>query len=372
MGLPVSIAAGTRPSAPAAIRLAQMPEGRLQGCFLFPRNGTAASERLMIVDVVGDLVMLGFGGMNIPQLEAMQIGDEVEIDNSDYLALQTYHRHQMPEPEYHVWEQFRRPDGEPIHPQRPLLKGYDQVGEGNSFQSGRFSCKVITVNCLMDEAAYPWQADWYRTRVKKALGPRFEDRYRLWFVDNAMHVDPGRYARPNEGAAAGQEEHGPVYSRIISYAGVLQQALRDVAAWAEKGTVPPSETSYRVEDGQVFVPATAAERGGIQPVVELTANGAERADVKVGESVDFVGVIEVPPGTGSIVSAEWDFDGKGVYPESETFGDRTTLRTVTTSHAFSKPGTWFPVLRVASQREGDPETPFGRALNLARVRVVVG
>ena len=44
---------------------------------------------------------------------------------------------------------------------------------------------------------------------------------------------------------------------------------------------------------------------------------------------------------------------------------------VTATHAFSKPGTYFPALRVASQREGDPNTPFARALNLSRVRVVV-
>ena len=45
---------------------------------------------------------------------------------------------------------------------------------------------------------------------------------------------------------------------------------------------------------------------------------------------------------------------------------------VTTTHAFSKPGTYFPALRVASQREGDPNTPFARSLNLSRFRVVVG
>ena len=44
---------------------------------------------------------------------------------------------------------------------------------------------------------------------------------------------------------------------------------------------------------------------------------------------------------------------------------------MTATHAFSKPGTYFPALRVASQREGDPNTPFARALNLSRVRVVV-
>jgi hypothetical protein len=44
---------------------------------------------------------------------------------------------------------------------------------------------------------------------------------------------------------------------------------------------------------------------------------------------------------------------------------------VTATHAFTKPGTYFPALRVASQREGNPSTPFARSLNLDRVRVVV-
>lgn len=370
MGLPVSITAGTRDSAPAAIRLAELPKGRLQGAFLFPRSGAAANERLMIVDVIGDLVMLGYGGGNIPKLEAMQPGDAVEIDNSDYLAVQTYHRHQNPPPEFYVWDQFRDADGRPLYPQRPLLKQYDQVGEGNSWQSGRFSCKMITVNCLMDEAAYPWQADWYRTKVKQALGERFKDHYRLWFLDHAMHVNPSRYLMPTEGAAP-REHHGPTDTRIVSYAGVLQQALRDVAAWVERGVEPPEETQYQVREGQVYVASTAAERKGVQPVVDLKANEGERADVRVGERVELVATIEVPPKAGVIVSAQWDYDGQGEYPDAETFSDGATTRKLERTHVFSAPGTYFVALRVAAQREDAVGTPFAKAFNLGRVRVVV-
>jgi hypothetical protein len=41
-------------------------------------------------------------------------------------------------------------------------------------------------------------------------------------------------------------------------------------------------------NGRLVLPATAAERGGIQPVVTATANGAARADIKVGEDVELV------------------------------------------------------------------------------------
>ncbi len=72
------------------------------------------------------------------------------------------------------------------------------------------------------------------------------------------------------------------------------------------------------------------------------------------------------------MSAKWDFEGAGTYPDAAELGDPTseTLH-VTATHTFADPGTYFPALRVASQREGDPTTPFARSLNLGRVRVVV-
>jgi hypothetical protein len=370
MGLPVSITAGTRGSAPAALRVADLPEGRLQGAFLTPTSGAAAGQRMMITGVLGDLLMLGFGGMSIPTLEAIRAGDTVEIDNSDYLAAQTYHRHQDPGPEYPVWDQFKAPDGTHLYPQRPMVEGYDQVGKGNSWQSGRFTCKVITVNCLMDEAAFPWQADWYRARVIAEQGPEHVDRYRLWFVDRAMHVNPSRYLSPNEGQQP-QQGHGPTDTQIVAYNGVLHQAIRDVAAWAERGVEPPAPTTYRVVGGQVELPSSAAERGGVQPVVTLTADGGERADVAVGEAVELVGDVEVPPGAGVVVSVEWDFDGSGAFADAEAFSGDESARHVTRTRAFDAPGTYFVTLRAAAQRDDALGSPYGRALNLARVRVVV-
>jgi hypothetical protein len=107
-------------------------------------------------------------------------------------------------------------------------------------------------------------------------------------------------------------------------------------------------------------------------VVDLEVNGGERAVVATGEAVTFTARIGVPPAPGLVVSAEWDFEGVGRYPDAAELGDPTPeLAQVTATHAFSKPGTYFPALRVASQREGDPGAPFARSLNLGRVRVVV-
>ena len=69
----------------------------------------------------------------------------------------------------------------------------------------------------------------------------------------------------------------------------------------------------------------------MQPVVTLTVNGGERADVAVGEPVELVGDVEVPPGAGVVVSAEWDYDGSGTYPDVDRSPDRAQRRV--TPHA---------------------------------------
>jgi hypothetical protein len=153
----------------------------------------------------------------------------------------------------------------------------------------------------------------------------------------------------------------------------VQYALREVSGWVEQGVVPPPTSEYRVHHGQVDVPASAAERRGIQPVVRLTVNGGARAEVSAGAVVTFVARIEVPAALGRVVSAKWDFEGTGTYPDVADLGDPTSETIhLRGTHAFTNPGTYFPALRVASQREGDPSTPFARSLNLDRVRVVVG
>jgi hypothetical protein len=222
---------------------------------------------------------------------------------------------------------------------------------------------MIVVNMLMDEIAYPWGAEWYRSKIKDVLGDRFDDNYRLWYIDHSMHVPP----------VVSKFDSPPVITtRIINYGGVLQQALRDLSAWVEKGIAPPTSSGYKMNGAQVEVPPTAAERKGIQPVVNLTVSGGERADVKVGKKVKFSAVIETPPNAGYIVGAEWDFEGTGDYPVIEKLKDtKTTHVEMKTTYSFSEPGTYFPAIRVTSHRQGDPKTRNARVQNIDRVRVVV-
>jgi hypothetical protein len=342
---------------PIAFQLGSTPPNvDFLGGDLIIKSGAAAGKTVDLREITGDKVMLGV--TDAKTLALVKPGDQVEIDNSNFLAAQTYHRHQVPGPEFHVWDQFRDSYGKPIYPQRPVQLGpMFTMGAAGTVPTGKFEGKVIVLESLWDREAFPWQADWYRARVTENLGNRTDDNYRLWYTDHALHAD-----------SAKQEDGG----HTISYLGALQQALRDLSDWVEKGIVPPQTTGYRVVDGQVIVPASAGERKGIQPVVALTVNGAKRADVGVGKPVTLTASVQVPPGTGRVVAADWDLDGSGDFATpGQLVMSKDGSATVTLTQGYAKPGTYFPVLRAASQRQGDGATPFARIYNLDRVRVVV-
>jgi hypothetical protein len=345
------------------LQMESMPSGSLEGAFVIAKSGDSAGKELPVGKVLGNVIFIGvnlFGGDNSKDLKAIKAGDQVILDNSDFLAAQYYHRHQVPTPDFYVWDQFRGPDGKPLEPQRPMLIGPMVTGAG-SVQSGRFKGKMILVESMMDQDALPWQGDWYRSKVKEALGDRIDDSFRFWYVEHALHSD---------GARQGDTTH------TVSYLPDLYQALRDVSAWVEKGIPPPPSTNYRMVDGQVVVPPTAAERKGIQPVVTVKANGGARAEVATGKPVTLTAVIDVPPNTGKMVSAAWDFEGEGTFSttqqitksNSNNSGSQVTLKI---THIFLKPGTYFPALLATSQREGDPDSAFTRIPNLGKARVVV-
>ena len=79
---------------------------------------------------------------------------------------------------------------------------------------------MILVESLWDREAFAWQADWYRGLVCRHLGAAADDRFRVWFTDHALHGDSAEQEDP---------------TRTVSYLGVLQQALRDLSAWVERG-----------------------------------------------------------------------------------------------------------------------------------------
>lgn len=355
-----------------AIEVEQAPgaSAYLENADLIVRSGAMAGKVLPLGVVTGNVVNPngGFAALiakfmggasaggedNDEILASLAVGDEVQIDNSDYLAVEDFARHQVPDASFYTWDQYRDAQGKPLYPQQARLHGPEASRSATgTVQSGLFNGKMIVVETLADTEAYPWAADWYARLVRQKDPARFRNNFRLWFVEHANHG-------------------GPNSARAVSYQPVLNQALRDVAAWAERGVAPPASTAYRVEDGHILVPDAAAQRKGIQPVVALKANGGDRVEIAAGQSVTFSGTIELPAGTGRIIRAEWDFEGTGSFPDAAVLTPVSATRaTVTATHSYARPGTYFAVLRGASHRTGDTETNVGVIFNIDRVRVVV-
>lgn len=336
--------------------LSSTPERDLVGTHLRAISGAVAGEPLHIAKSDGDRVEFA-STTNPTVLGALRAGDRVRIDNDWLLAAQTYQRHQVPpNRDEYGWDQFRDDQGEPLYPQRDLLIGHSFALNGvGALLNGDIRGKMLLVQATMDVDALAWCADWYRSEVKKALGSRFEENFALWFVDHAQHDNP---------------KTAISHAHAVPLTGPLQQGLRDLARWVEQD-VKPSETHYRIAETQVELPTTAFERGGIQPVVRLSVNGADRVQVAAGTAVTFTGEIEVPPGAGAIVAAEWDFEGSGSYVQIETLLEAKPRRDLTATHIYPEPGTFYAGLRGTSERHGDLDTPYARVQDLARIRVVV-
>ena len=346
---------------PTRLVLSKVPDGDLKGADVVITSGAAEGKSVLIGDVSGTTVTIADG--SDPAITgAIRQGDDVRLDNSWALALQYYQRHSVPTPDQYGWTQFRDSQGQPARPQRPSLVGPTLAGfAGGAPPTGRFNGKMIMLASVMDVQAYPWSADWYRTQAQAVLGDALDDSYRLWFMDNADHVPP--------------EEAGSklAFTHVVSYSGELQQALLDLDAWVTEGPPPPTSTTYQIDaDDGVELPATAGERNGVQPVVSLAVAkvgnarpaAADSVETRVGQPVSFTATAEVPDGAGKIVGAEWNFTGVG------KLGKPTTR--LRANHTYTEPGTYFPTVRVTSERTGDPKTRDGLVQNLARVRVVVG
>jgi len=348
----VSVRAGRPPQ----VELGGVPDRHFADAHLVLLAGAGAGQSAAIAGVSGRTIRFA-NSTNPAFVEAIRPGDAVRIDNSWPLALQTYQRHQVPPTsDEYGWQQFRDQRGEPLYPQRQMLIGeiFTRSSLG-SLMSGHIHGKLLLVQSLMDIDAFPWFADWYRSQVQTAMGGAFAGDFALWFIDHAQHDNP---LTPIARAHA------------VRLSGALQQGLRDLAAWVEKG-VRPSETRYRVVDSQVEVPAAASDRGGVQPVVDLSVNGGTRAEVGIGEPVNFLGRIEAPDGAGEIVAAEWDFQGAGAFAASAHLAAPQPGVILTTTHTYLAPGTYYPVLRATVQRQGNTSTPYARVENIGRARVVV-
>lgn len=353
----------------AWIELEEVPQGDdlyLRGVNITLSTGEAAGKTLLLDKIVGNRITIGmcFGMDDINSVIAsIKKGDKIHLDNSDYIAIQSYYRHQVPaDLSFHAWDQFRNPDGTPSLPQRAEVMGYNYTGTG-TVQDGNIQGKVIVIQSLMDESTCPWCGDWYRKKVIETKGN--EDDFRIYYMEHCLHGDVSFL----------QNNH------IVNYLGALYQALLDLSDWVERGISPLHSTAYELKEGQIYPEEDIVNRKGIQPKATLLANGSECANVTAGEEVTFTITAQVPEGAGKVTAVDYSFEDHDEIPCEnafpvpgeflETFDGTIYGAASEIKHTFNQAGTYFISARVMSNRHGSLNNPATQVQNLARVRVVV-
>jgi hypothetical protein len=343
---------------PIAVEVKGVGKGYRLGVGLQMRSGKAAGRQLYATHCAADVFFCdGRGEANILRFTDVLPGDEVLVDNRKFLAYHYWARHHlMPDLQF----DFLRLDGRPIYPQHEAPWQSPLMGVA---YSGQYKGKLMWVHHTHDSSLWPPQGVIYANAVAQAQGEAGQaERFRLRWTENAEHVPPSVLpSSPNRASS----------TWLVDYLPVIEQSLKDLVAWVEDG-VDPQPTAYEYHDGLVTLPPTAAERGGIQPVIEVSANGGVRAEVAVGEAVTLELHATVPAGAGTLIGAQWDFDGSGAFPFRHDEVDGTAAElTLSTTHTYDKPGTYFVTGKVESHRDGDLAATSRRIPNLAQARIVV-
>ena len=342
---------------PYAIEVKGLPDGYRLGAGMRLTSGDASGRKLYCIGTAGDLFACdGHGEANLERFNGVQTGDAIRVDNRKFLAFCYFHRHHLMED-----AQFDslRVNGVPIYQQHPVPLMSPLMGVS---YTGQYQGKLLWIHHTHDSSLWPSQGIIYQGAVTQAQGPEEAARkFRLQWTENAEHIPPTYLPNSSKRATA---------TWLIDYFPVIEQGLADLIQWVEEG-VAPASTTYEYLDGRVHLPANATERGGVQPVVRVAANGGLRADVKVGEPVQLDVAAEVPPNAGTIVSVEWDFDGWGSFPFRHEVDGSDTAVSLSTTTTYDAPGTYFVTARVCSHREGKVDAEYRRIQNVASARVVV-
>ncbi|MFV0556553.1 MAG: hypothetical protein ACK5LM_05580 [Lactovum sp.] len=344
------------------LELEEVPTGEnlyLEGTKINIKTGAAVGSSLTLGKIIGKTVQVGptFGVISITDiLEKIQAGDELEIDNSNYIAIQTLHRHICPPKDYKAWDQFRDDKGDPIYPQVENHISLDfAVSASGAVQDGNIQGKVIVVASVHDESAYPWQPDWYRNAVNSVIDKE-EEMFRLWYVENSLHDD---------------REETVDELHFTSYTGVLRQAILDMADWIQKDIAPRKSSNYEVNVGEIILEKDISNRNALQHVVKLTANGENVIRTKVGELIHFEAVTEFPLESGKVTFVEWSFESEQDFPIQSNFKEKSGKVISNYDYAYKEKGTYFAVVRVKAERHGNKEDIFTQMKSIDRVRVIV-
>jgi hypothetical protein len=303
-------------------------------------------------------------GTNDPVLLAALVdGAKIRINNRFILAACFYPRHTIMNNGNPAYDQYRNADGTPKYVQRPnkLLYAPNVRASGGITQTGKLKVKTMVLEDLADPLSYPYVASFYAGEVQKALGAKkAAQMFRVYYNDNSSHGAMGIIP-------------GKLGIGLVGIAGILDQALLDLAAWVEHGKTPLPSTRYKVDAmTQVIVPEKASQRFGLQPVVHLSANGGMHADVGINQPVNLTGEIEMPPRAGKILQYDWYVGTGDSYEPATKLAQPKAAVEVSRTVTFDKPGDYTVTLRTFAQRDGVGDTDSTTLLqNLARVGVSV-
>jgi len=343
---------------PYAVEIEGLDGGYRVGTGVKVLSGEAAGRSLYATGAAGDVFACdGQGNANVLRFKGVMPGDRVLVDNRRFLAYCYFARHHvMDDPAF----AHQLVDGSPIYPQHPVPRMSPLMGV---CYSGQYQGKVLWIHHTHDSSVWPAWGTLYHRAVRQAQGEEgVRENFRIRWTEFAEH-GPYEMVSP--------EPHRASATRLIDSRGITEQSMIDLIDWVENG-IAPSGTEYTFDNGRVSLPASAAERGGIQPVASVTANGAERADAHVGETVTMQVKAAVPPGAGGIVSIEWDVDGTGTFPlRQDGIDGHAAELECSTAHRYDSPGTYFVTARVTSHRDGDVHAQRCRIETLGQARVVV-
>jgi hypothetical protein len=342
---------------PWAVEVPGIGPGYRLGTGIRVTTGAAAGRQLYCNSFAGDVFYCdGVGEANLLRFADVLAGDEVHVDNRKFLAFCYFSRHHLMDD---IQFDSMRVDGHPVYDQHEVPLQSPLMGVA---YSGQFKGKLMWIHHTHDASLWPPQGVIYEQAVLGAQGEAgAAERFRLRWTENAEHGSPARL--PSQPGRA-------TSTWLVDYQPIIEQSLVDLMTWVEDGAAPAG-TDYEFTDGKVTLPATAKERGGIQPVMSVSANGSRRAEVGVGEEVTLTVHAEVPPGAGTIVDVEWDFDGTGTFPYHHQVDGTASELTLSVTHAYDRPGRFFASARVSSHRDGDLSATTRRIPNVAQARVIV-
>ena len=293
-------------------------------------------------------------------LNGIAVGDTYVLSNRDFLAWQKYHRHIV----FGCTDTFTADycqNGKPIHVQRPpnVEQAYTRQ---KAHLTGNLKKPVVVVAQGWDHLETITMTNDYFNLVRRVLGHRTQALFRAYWNERTVHGNPTA------------TEINRATERDSSW----HLAFQIMTNWIENGVEPPEETVVSVSPGTIVFPPTAAERKGLQPVVNATANGLRKIVVPVGSTVQLDGVAGSP--IGNIAKYEWDFEGNNSYdcdsdpatPLPDCGGGPFTPGAEVSTPAvvvYSTPGVYLPTVRVHD--DTDSPGPEDGLENLAPVIVIV-